>query len=167
MPRFHSALECIWQMEYGPGGRLCLKQPVPRLEPGSQQPSPPFPPARYLSCTQSRYPDGAKKARTVTQAGRLGRPFQEILDGLHSCRSCVINSARSSGLLDELACTHTRAHPQRRSSPRQPHLSSAHHLDTTGCVLLTFQKSPQTKTFTANPGPPDHTMGLACPYRYR
>lgn len=67
----------------------------------------------------------------------------------------------------ELACTHIRALPQRRSSPRQPHLSSAHHLDTTGCVLLTFFSLPSQKAFTANPRPPDRTMGLACPYRYR
>lgn len=67
----------------------------------------------------------------------------------------------------ELAWTHTRAHPQRRSSPRQPHLLSAHHLDTTGCVLLTFFSLPSPKAFTANPRPLDRTMGLACPYRYR
>lgn len=115
-----------------------------------------------------RYPDGAKKARTVTQAGRLGQTVPGS-PGRSSCRSCVINSARSSRLLDELAClhAHTRTPAEEELASAAPFVKCSSPRHDWLCFVDFFQKSPQNKTFTANPRPPDHTMGLAFPYRYR
>lgn len=157
-----------------------------------QRPSPPFPPARYLSCPVALSRSPGSLEGTDGEAGWAGRsgtwpgvPGSLARAGLqelrhkshqHSChlqqpggprRACLHARTRTPAA-EELASLASAAPFVKRSSPRHGWLSIVD-------ILQSPSPSPQPRPPAPShspdphrkPRPPDRTMGLACPYRYR